>query len=138
MIWKRCPRCGKRIPEGTQCEGCKHKRDKARDRYYDKHIRNKDAKAYYASEEWRIARELALDRADGICQWTLATEGRVEAAEDVHHIIPLREDWSRRSDPRNLIALSHSSHAHIEYIYKHGEREKIQKKLFEIVKSSDG
>ena len=54
MIWKRCPRCGKRIPEGTQCEGCKRKRDKARDRYYDKHVRNKDAKAYYASEEWCV------------------------------------------------------------------------------------
>ena len=136
MIWKRCPRCGKRIPEGTQCEDCKRKRDKARDRYYDKHIRNKDAKAYYASEEWRIARELALDRADGICQWTLATEGRVEAAEDVHHIIPLREDWSRRSDPGNLIALSHSSHAHIEYLYKAGKKEETQKQLFKILKST--
>lgn len=46
------------------------------------------------------------------------------AADTVHHIVPLKEDWNRRADPDNLISLSAVSHAEIEQAYKTDEETK--------------
>lgn len=88
---------------------------------------------FYHSTEWEKTRQDILDK-DGMDLWAYATRGTLEAATTVHHIIPLREDWSRRSDPNNLISLSESSHAEIEAAYKTPEKERIQKELLEIIR----
>ena len=128
MIYKRCSRCGKRIPSGTTCS-CKDRRHEE----YDRFCRDKESKSFYDSAEWRDVREEVLAR-DLIDQWLYHTKGLVVAADTVHHIIPLRENWERRCDPGNLISLSEASHAEIEAVYKTTDRRVLQEELFAIVR----
>lgn len=80
---------------------------------------------------------MVLERDDGIDQYLYSTTGVVVAADTVHHIIPLKDDWSRRVDPDNLISLSAASHAEVEKAYKAGgtERMEMQQKLKNILEN---
>ena len=131
-IYKRCSRCGKRIPSGTTCNCYK-----PRDKDYDRNRRDKKSYAFYHSPEWVKTRQDVLEM-DGMDLWAYATQGVLVAANSVHHIIPLKEDWSRRLDPDNLISLSESSHSRIEKAYKTGEKEAIQRQLLDIVRKFRG
>ena len=46
-----------------------------------------------------------------------ASQGRLEIADTVHHIIPADEDPSRIWDESNLIPVSRASHAEIHKLY---------------------
>ena len=46
------------------------------------------------------------------------TEGIIVAADTVHHIIPLKDDWNKRIDIDNMISLSGDTHSMIEQEYK--------------------
>ena len=87
MIYKRCSRCGKRIPSGSRCD-C----GKLRHKEYDKYKRDQKSKKYYDSGEWEQIRSEVLEIDGGIDVYLFMTEGRVELADTVHHIIPLRDD----------------------------------------------
>ncbi len=65
---------------------------------------------------------------EGIDVYAYMTRGEILAADTVHHIIPLRDDWKKRVSSDNLISLSHSSHSAIEMLYTK-EKEKIQQEL---------
>ena len=122
-IYKRCSRCGRRIPTGTTCSCIKR-----RHKEYDKTYRNKEAKKYYDSGEWQQARAAALEADDSIDVYVYMTEDKIVAADTVHHIIPLKDDWNRRSDIDNLISLNHDTHSMIERKYKQ-DKEKMQQEL---------
>ena len=127
-IYARCSRCGKRIAPGAAC-GC----STIRHIEYDKLRRDKRSRDFYHSMEWIRTREEIL-ATDGMDLWAYATEGRVIAADTVHHIVPLRDAWGLRCDPENLISLSHTSHNEIEALYKTDQKGEIQKKLIEIIR----
>lgn len=127
-IYRRCGRCGKRIQAGSRCPCLKD-----RHKEYDRFSRDKKSKAFYDSGEWQKARQDALDADDGIDVYVYMTKGEIIAADDVHHIIPLRDDWSRRNDIENLISLSHETHAEIEQAYKANKQE-IQSILQKMLK----
>ena len=55
-IYKRCGRCGKRIPSGIRCS-C----GKVRHKEYDRYSRDKKSKQYYDSSEWSRSRAAALE-----------------------------------------------------------------------------
>ena len=139
-IYKRCGRCGGRLLAGNTCScfsGKFSQRTYAdRHKYYDATQRDLASRAFYHSAEWLQTREdvLALDNYADL--YLLATEGKVEAADTVHHITPLREDYNRRCDRDNLISLSAQTHSMIEQEYAKGEPEKraMQEKLYEIVR----
>nr|WP_243125875.1 MULTISPECIES: HNH endonuclease [Clostridia] len=62
------------------------------------------------------------------------TEGRIELADTVHHIIPLRDNWSIRNDITNLMSLNHDTHSMIEQMYrkdKNGTQRILQDMLSE-------
>ncbi len=122
-IYKRCSRCGRRIHTGTTCSCIKQ-----RHKEYDKMYRDKEAKKYYDSGEWQQARAAALEADDGIDVYVYMTENAIVAADTVHHIIPLKDDWGRRSDIDNLISLNHDTHSMIERKYKH-DKTKMQREL---------
>ncbi len=122
MIYKRCSRCGKRIPEGQQCS-CIKAVNKLRHKEYDKYSRDQKSKAFYQSKEWIDARARAIELDDGIDVYAYMTSGQIMAADTVHHIIPLKDDWSKRVDINNLMSLSHSSHSTIERLYKQNKQE---------------
>ena len=54
-IYKRCDRCGKRLPAGTKCK-CSKKRYKHEKIYVDDKI-----ESFYLSKEWRKKREHMID-----------------------------------------------------------------------------
>lgn len=79
-------------------------------RYYDKYKRDKKTKEFYESIAWKKCRELALIRDNYLCQSCLK-EKRIRKADMVHHIIELKDDWSKALDLSNLISWCNSCHS---------------------------
>lgn len=75
----------------------------------DKYIR------FYHTKAWQDARLATLKRQHYLCQVCLH-EGKVTPANTVHHIVPIRDDWSKRLDEDNLevICLEHHNQEHPE------------------------
>lgn len=122
-IYKRCGRCGKRLPTGTTCDCIK-----SRHREYDRFGRDRKSKAFYISHEWERIRKTVLELDEGIDVYLYMTKGEVTAADTVHHITPLRDDWSKRCSVDNLISLNHDTHSMIEQLYKK-DQEGTEKRL---------
>lgn len=122
MIYKRCGRCGKRLPEGQRCP-CIAKYNSERNREYDTYRRDTKSRDFYESQAWKRVRAQVLELDGGLDVYAYMTRGEVIPADTVHHIIPLRDDWTRRCDVDNLISLSHGSHSYIETQYKSNKRE---------------
>lgn len=128
-IYKRCSRCGRRITSGTSCPCIK-----ARHREYDRYSRDRRRKQFYDSKEWSLSRSAAMEADGGIDVYLFMTEGKIEAADTVHHIIPLQDEWQKRLDIDNLMSLRHDTHSMIEKMYKKdktGIEKKLQKMLLE-------
>lgn len=122
-IYKRCSRCGKRLRSGITCE-CRKKRHTE----YDRMSRDKRSKGFYGGGEWEFARRDALEVDGGIDVYMYMTQGVIVLADTVHHIIPLRDDWERRTEIGNLMSLNHDTHSMIETLYKQ-DKARIQQEL---------
>lgn len=80
-----------------------------RNKYYDTRIRDQQATEFYHSKEWEAVRRLVLARDHYLCQKCLK-EKRLTPASMVHHIVELRDDWSKRLQADNLVSLCQSCH----------------------------
>lgn len=127
-IYKRCSRCGKRIEAGTTCQCLKD-----RHKEYDKYSRDRRSKQYYNSREWEAVREHVFQLDEGIDVYVYMTQGIVIRADTVHHIVPLRENWSLRNNVNNLISLNHDTHSMIEQQYRKNKKE-MQEELKAMVR----
>ena len=91
-----CTTCGRRE--------CEHRRGKRDDR--------KSAARRGYDRDWRRLRAQHLN------DWPLCAHclerGRVEEATEVHHVVAIRRDPSRRLDATNLLALCRPCHARIK------------------------
>lgn len=65
--------------------------------------------SFYNSPEWKKLRKQKWQDANGLCEMCLA-EGIVREGREVHHKIPIEEDWSKRFDYDNLILLCPDHH----------------------------
>lgn len=65
--------------------------------------------SFYQSKEWQLLRQAKWVDADGLCEMCRA-KGIIKAAKEIHHKIPIEEDWSKRLDYDNLIALCSDCH----------------------------
>ena len=132
MISRICSRCGKIVPVGQRCT-CQpaYRRD------YNRFRRDKRIQQFRASDEWKRVRQQVIERDEGLDQYVLHETGELKAGFSVHHIVPLSDDWSRRTDPSNLITLSDDTHASIEYKYKGKQRAALQSLLFSIVQERE-
>jgi competence CoiA-like predicted nuclease len=126
-IYKRCGRCGKRLLSGTTCECLKQRHAE-----YDKYSRDKKSKAFYNSQEWVRTREEVLEMDEKIDVFIFMTTGEVVIADTVHHITPLKDDWTKRIDKENLMSLNHDTHSLIEKKYKEN-KQKIMSELYEML-----
>lgn len=100
---------------------------------YDRFSRDKRSAAFYHSQEWiRLSERVRIDYGCDVYEYM--TTGRIVRPDAVHHIIPLKDDWSRRLDRSNLIPLSAGNHDMIEHEYKKNKIE-TQKKLFEMLEN---
>ena len=71
--------------------------------YHDKYC------AFYASKEWRNLRDVKFADANGLCEMCKA-DGVIQVGKEVHHIVPIEKDWSKRLDYDNLILLCPAHH----------------------------
>ena len=126
-IYKRCPRCHKRILSGSTCSCVKQ-----RYRDYDRMDRDPKSNSFYHSSEWERIRECVLEVDEGLDVYRYMEEGEIVSADTVHHIIPLREDWGKRCEVANLISLHHDTHSMLEQRYKK-DKAGTQKKLSRIL-----
>lgn len=77
--------------------------------------------SFYHSREWQAVRRQVLERDGYLCQ-VCKRAGRVTPADTVHHITPVRVDYSKRLDPANLEAICRACHN-----AEHTERAKSSK-----------
>lgn len=125
-IYKRCSRCGRRILTGTPCP-CQEVANRTRHKEYDMKKRDRGSKRFYNSDEWKRTKSRVLD-IDGMDVYVYMTSGRVMAADTVHHIVPLRDDWSKGCEISNLMSLHSSTHSMIEQEYRRNKM-MMEKKL---------
>ena len=80
---------------------------------------------FYNSPEWRDLRNYKFYMAEGLCE-LCRKKGKVKAAREIHHIVPIEKDWNKRLDYENLIALCPSHHQE-----QHNRDSQLQKFLRE-------
>ncbi len=133
-IYKRCSKCGKRIPSGTTCECIKQIRrqqKKERDKDYDQHRRNKTNAAFYKTKAWVLTKEDVLAHYMYIDLYAYYHDGKLIPATMVHHIVPISTDYAKRLDRGNLIALSDKSHGIVHKTMREGREEEMIRLLLE-------
>lgn len=131
MIYKRCPRCGKRIEAGQTCECVKQ-----RHKEYDRLSRDKDSAHFYSSSAWKRMRQYILDKYDGIDVYSYILYGHIEPATLVHHIVELKDDKSQALLEQNLIPVSSSTHniIHSAYDKSLSDKQAMQSMLYECLR----
>lgn len=114
-IYKRCPHCGKRMPEGIfKCPHCTYKRE---------YSKPEGTRAWYHTSRWKILRDNIMAMYQGIDPLA-KSRGRLEKADTVHHIITAEDDPKQFWNPSNLIPLSRSSHDEVHVAYRASQEEK--------------
>ena len=99
-------------PPEVYCPAHKHlaqQQRRERQRYYDQHVRDNRAEEFYKSRQWVAVRQQALVRDNYLCQECLK-QGRITKANTVHHKASIKEDWSKRLQPDNLVSLCADCH----------------------------
>lgn len=137
MLWHTC-RCGAVIPQGTKlCTRCTAAGTGQGSRHmeYNRTRRNQRAAGFYVCSEWRRTREAVLRLYDGLDIYACYLQHRIVAADMVHHVIELEEDWTRRLDMENLLPLSRESHGIISALYRkdRAAKEAAQRMLQELI-----
>lgn len=130
--------CGKIVEKADKyCEKCKSKqleKISARNKHYDRHYRDARSKAFYNSLAWKRLTSIVKVRTDGLCAMCYHDEIMTKGAI-VHHIVPIRDDWSKRLDPANCVMLCQKCHnkVHGEYDRNKNSKETMQKALSHLV-----
>lgn len=127
-IYKRCTRCGTRLPSGTKCD-CSKQRHKE----YDRYSRDKEADTFYHSTTWIATRDEVLRIDKSFDVYIYMTTGEIVIADTVHHITERKDDKSRELDIDNLISLHHDTHSKIHQMYKN-DKEGTMKMLYEMLR----
>lgn len=78
-------------------------------RNYNKYVRDPLIDSFYKGRQWQGARAARYNKDNGLCV-RCKVRGHLVRADVVHHIIEVKDDWSRRLDIDNLESLCHSCH----------------------------
>lgn len=65
--------------------------------------------SFYNSPEWKNLRNRKFYASNGLCELCYK-EGIIKEAREIHHIVPINENWSKRLEYDNLIALCPAHH----------------------------
>ena len=87
--------------------------------------------AIYKSSKWNNVRFNVMNDYNNICLYTFYKEGRVIAANCVHHIVEIMNNETLAYEEDNLIPLSNEKHRLIHELYKK-DKVKAQKELREM------
>ena len=121
MIYKRCIRCGARVPSGSTCL-CKS-------RNIREYAKPSGIKKEYHTQRWRKLRQYVLDKYDGIDTYTLYKYNRIVMADTVHHIEPSQDSPDLFYAESNLIPVSRAGHKEIHKRYEKEGKAAVQKEL---------
>lgn len=102
MPLKACPYCGRIHPRGFDCG-----------RLPAKYGRKKGAaeERFRSSAAWTRKSIQIRERDKYMCVYCMQHDKRITTEDiEVHHIIPVREDYDRRLDDDNLISLCRVHH----------------------------
>lgn len=123
-IYRRCGKCGKKILHGNNCECLKATRKE-----YNKNVRyNKDNREYskfYDNIHWKRMSIYIRCKYNGLCLVCYIKYKILNMANVVHHIVELKEDYSKRLDEDNLITLCHSCHNILHSNYTTKEKQEL-------------
>ena len=64
---------------------------------------------FYNSVQWHELRNFKWQESNGLCE-KCYKQGIIKASREIHHIVPIEVDWSKRLDYDNLIALCSDCH----------------------------
>lgn len=92
---KACKYCGRIHPREYECP-------KKPVYHFRKNKQMKDK--FRSTNAWQKVRKAVYQRDLGLCRWCLH-EGKYTAGAEVHHIVPLAEDFDLRLEKTNLILL---------------------------------
>ncbi|PFU37760.1 endonuclease [Bacillus cereus] len=94
--------CRNKISKGRYCE--EHKRNKPPRKNKDKkNIYHHENKPFYRTDEWKYVRSQVYEREKGYCQRCgMFVFGR---GAHVHHVIPIKQDETLKSEINNLMLL---------------------------------
>ena len=130
-----CKDCGAKIPyRTTRCKECTSNRevqlkDKTKQYNSDRYIRDKanedKIRMFYVSNEWKNKRQEIIKRDNNECQICKVLSKFVQS-DDVHHIVPMTKDFSKKLDNNNLISLCSKCHKDIHY-HKIDNKDKFEK-----------
>ena len=126
-IYKRCSYCGKRISSGTVCT-CVKRRHKEYDQAKDKEI-----KGFYSSRSWQVVRQKAIGRYSQLDLISYFEDNQIVYGETVHHIIPIKEDWTKRYELDNLIYITEQHHQQLHEAMKAGKAKEVQQYLYALI-----
>ncbi|MCH4891193.1 HNH endonuclease [Acidaminobacter sp. JC074] len=99
MNGKYCPQCAKVAAMDKQ----------EKNKHYDQNVREPKLVNFYHSKEWQKVRQAALLRDYHLCQECLK-HNVIKSAEIVHHIIEIKDDWSKRLQIDNCQSVCKSCH----------------------------
>lgn len=130
-IYRRCGKCGKKIVQGNTCECVKATRKE-----YNKNVRyNKDKEysTFYNSMHWKRMSSYIRCKYNGFCLVCYIKYKVLKVADVVHHIVEIKEDYSKRLEEDNLVTLCHSCHniLHSNYTEKEKKELKNIKNIYE-------
>lgn len=123
-IYRRCGKCGKKIAHGIKCECLKLTR-----KDYNKNVRynneNKEYSIFYNSIHWKRMSSYIRCKYNDLCLMCYFKYKILTIANVVHHIVELKEDYTKRLDEDNLITLCHSCHNILHGNYTDKEKQKL-------------
>lgn len=140
-LMKLCARCQALIPISQRyCDDCQeiidHQReqlDKYRHRRYNRQRTDKREQQFYKSGDWEQLRRYLTNYYHGLCVYSYLVDHKIVPFYTMHHIIPIKDDWSKRFDSRGIIPLSESIHQRVEKAYREGRKAEVQKQLFSLL-----
>jgi 5-methylcytosine-specific restriction endonuclease McrA len=121
MIWKRCGRCGKRIPSGSKCE-CQPKAERRSEK-------REGIRKERSSSRWQKTRAAVLSEYDGLDLYAYYHDGEIIPADQVHHIEEASANPELFYDRSNLFPCSAGTHDEIHYRYKSEDKSTVQDEL---------
>lgn len=139
MLKKLCPRCRKLIPISRRyCDECQSAVDKQRQqsskyrhkRYNDQRA-DKQEQRFYKSRDWETLRLYLASKYHGLCILSYVIDHKIVPYYTMHHIIPVKDDWSKRFSIGNIIPVSESWHQRVEKAYREGKKAETQKILID-------
>ena len=141
MLKKFC-RCGRLIPQSLKvCEECQAKIDlrskkvnkEIYKRYKSKRTDIKEQR-FYSNRDWIFTRETVRKRDKYLCK-LCESNNKISYVDTVHHIVELKEDWSKRTNLDNLICLCNRCHYYVHKKYNKDSKSKkeMQEKLKDLI-----